>query len=495
MKAIIESTVALLLIATTSVNAQLLPGSIAPDWTLTDINGVSHNLYSDLNSGKTVFLDVSATWCSPCWTYHNSHALEDLWKNHGPVGAKGVLSTTTDDVVVYYIEGDGKTTSADLNGTGTNTQGNWVSGTDYYIIDPNATEVKLFSTDYQIAYFPTVYMICPNRVIKEVGQKTTAELYTEKGNCTAPATVNPDAALLTNIGTSIGCDEANLVARLQNNSTTPLTSCTIIAKQGTNTVASFPWVGNLTTYAYTDVAIGTFPISAPTAFTYSITTADAIASNNSIAANFNNSSLKASSSSVTIKITTDRYGSETKWVLKNSLGVLVSSGGPYPTYTVSGSFPQPDINLNLPSECYTFNITDRNGDGIVGTYGNGSVTLVSSGINIISLTDFKTNTYSNAFGVSTSISVKDNSSDFGIKIYPNPINNQGTVSFSMASNNYVSMSIENILGQSVSHTNMGLLPANNHSYSIDASGLNGGIYFLKMNIGEQIITKKIIVGK
>jgi peroxiredoxin len=48
------------------VRAQLPNGSIAPDFTATDINGQSHNLYSLLNQGYTVYLDVSATWCGPC---------------------------------------------------------------------------------------------------------------------------------------------------------------------------------------------------------------------------------------------------------------------------------------------------------------------------------------------------------------------------------------------------------------------------------------------
>ena len=40
--------------------AQLPDGSIAPDFTATDINGVEHNLYDLLAEGKKVIVDLLA---------------------------------------------------------------------------------------------------------------------------------------------------------------------------------------------------------------------------------------------------------------------------------------------------------------------------------------------------------------------------------------------------------------------------------------------------
>ena len=55
--------------------AQLPDGSLAPDFTLTDLSGTSHNLYSLLDDGYTVFIEFTAVWCPPCWNYHTSDAL------------------------------------------------------------------------------------------------------------------------------------------------------------------------------------------------------------------------------------------------------------------------------------------------------------------------------------------------------------------------------------------------------------------------------------
>ena len=135
------------------VDAQLPSGSIAPDFTATDINGVEHNLYSLLDEGKKVIIEFSATWCGPCWAYHNTGALEDIWATYGPDG--------TDEVYVFFIEADDTTTQEDLEGTGTATQGNWIEGTGYPIIDNGGA---IFD-DYAGAYYPTIYTICPNRML------------------------------------------------------------------------------------------------------------------------------------------------------------------------------------------------------------------------------------------------------------------------------------------------------------------------------------------
>ncbi len=157
---------ALLLLAlitiATQTRAALPDGATAPNWTLTDINGNTHTLYDYLDQGKMVALDFFATWCGPCWNYHNTNALKDLYNNFGPPG--------TDEVMVFGIEGDVSTNTNCLYGPAGcvgGTIGNWVAGTPYPIIDLTSSTV---TGQYAITYYPTIYAICPDRTIFEAGQ-------------------------------------------------------------------------------------------------------------------------------------------------------------------------------------------------------------------------------------------------------------------------------------------------------------------------------------
>jgi len=161
-----------------ATHAQLQNGATAPDFTLTDLDGNTWNLYTLLNQGKTVYLEFSATWCGPCWNYHSGNHLKNLYDQYGPNG--------TDEVFVMFIEGDLNTNTACLYGPAGcvgGTQGNWVAGTPFPIVDLNSTNIGV-RYDYQIAYWPTIYAICPQtKKVYLAGQRSTSGQYEYVSSC------------------------------------------------------------------------------------------------------------------------------------------------------------------------------------------------------------------------------------------------------------------------------------------------------------------------
>ena len=140
----------LLCVLTLYVTAQLPNGSVAPDFTATDIDGNEWTLYDLLDEGNTVILNFGATWTGPDWSYFQSGILQDLFSTFGPEG--------TGELYVFYLESDDSTTAADLNGNGTATIGDWVSIINFPIID-NASNIF---DGYSNTYYPTIYTVCPD---------------------------------------------------------------------------------------------------------------------------------------------------------------------------------------------------------------------------------------------------------------------------------------------------------------------------------------------
>lgn len=563
MKKILQLTAAVALSLTAiEAKAQLPDGSIAPDWTLVDINGVSHNLYTDLNAGRTVFIDVSATWCGPCWSYHNTNALEDLWVNHGPTGGTGVSGSTTNDVVVYYIEGDGATTSADLNGTGSNTQGDWVTGVSHWIIDPPASIINPWNTSYAIGYFPTIYMICPDRSVTEVGQLSATALYAAKSACSA-ATAALDAQMMssTALNTSLAsCDSVTPTFRLGNIGTSTLTSCTITLQVDGIAQKTINWTGSIATYGnalVTGVKVGSLIPG-----THTITAivsnpnggADPTASNNSTNASF---IIYPTVGGAMITQSFESAGIPSSWAISNGGDALTwenattgysstksmkvmwysipsgdvdiitldpmsfaSSTTPGMTFDVAYcqyAAENDRLQVEVSTNCGTTWTSVYNKAGAaLKTKAAQTTSFVPSGTTqwrneLVPLTAYAgmsnvlvrfkatsaygNNLYVDNVNVSSSAGVEESEMLNQVNVYPNPMTNNATVDFTIAETNNVSIVMVNTIGQVVLNENLGKLSAGKQNYSLDATSLNNGFYFLNITVGNNTITKKVSINK
>ncbi len=167
--------IALFALTATVSNAQFYADGtvISSTVTLKDINNNSYDLFTMTNAGKHVIIDLSATWCGPCWNYHQSKVLDHYWDKYGPTGTSALK-----DAQAFLYEVDNTTTAADLQGTGPNTWGDWITGTTHPICDPadggNAV-VSKFVMPGQSYGIPAVFVVCNNKKLYQISTGITNE--------------------------------------------------------------------------------------------------------------------------------------------------------------------------------------------------------------------------------------------------------------------------------------------------------------------------------
>lgn len=459
--------------------AQLPDNSFCPDWTGTDLDGVSHNLYSLLDSGYTVFIDVSATWCGPCWNYHNTNALENLYDNYGPGSAENAVR-------VFMIEGDGSTNMSDLQGNTGESQGDWITGTPYPIIDDASIGNLL-----EITYFPTIYMVCPNRIITEIGQESTSSLWNAVGDCASA--VNPNDGLLLPAQTSIkSCSGANvdLVAHLQNLGTDPMTSATIEARQGSNVIGSTTWTGNLDTYNVADVTVATFAPTANGSVTFEITSADDDASNNISTQSVIASNSVAPSTTVMFELQPDNYGSETTWKLFRPNGTIEDQGGPY-----SNGSQSPDITTWTLDDlsCYRLEVYDAYGDGICCDFGNGYYKVTVNGNTVVEGGQFDSEDVK-LFKTDAAIGISENALERSLNIYPNPTTGLVNLEYNLELGTSLNVEVTDVVGKVVMDRSL-RSASGVQRQTLDLGSLTNGMYLIKVDAGNYQATRTITLSK
>lgn len=478
----------LLSIFTLNVNAQITDGSVAPDFTTTDIEGNTHSLSSYLNAGKTVILNISATWCGPCWNYKQTGALSDIYYSYGSNGS--------DEVVLLYVEGDPATGLAELNGSG-NTVGDWVSSTPFPIIDD-----AQIANDYQISYFPTVYRICPDGFVYEMGQLPNSGIINDiNTNCSGTLQGVNNHAKLEVDEVSL-CDDgvtADFNVSLKNLGNNPINSFGLDVISGSNST-------NVTETASLNSIFEeqSFTINALLDSSLS-NSLDLVNVNGSspYTSNLNSVDLQVSAAGQTddtdieVHVYTDNYPGEISWEIKDEQGNVVTSGGPYqPGNDDQFGAGGPDAlttkihDVSLPDseQCFNLEILDSYGDGWSLTDGSiipgveifsGGNSIYSTG-NVGNFGDSKS--YFNAFKYTTTLSI-DKFDEYNFTMYPNPTN--GLVN--MSANKPFGVEIFNFNGKLVYDTKI------NQSQQIDLSQLSSGVYLSRITINSVTKTNKLII--
>jgi len=271
--------------------------------------------------------------------------------------------------------------------------------------------------------------------------------------------------------------------KIQNKSQNPLTSLTINYNYNGGTNQVYNWTGSIPVMGTTDVTLpaSSFELGPTNTLTVTVPSDDNNA-NNSGSDTFSKA-VETADTNITIKITTDQWGSETTWNLKNSAGSIVAQGGPYSNAPI-GAYPQPDVNVTLAYDCFTFEILDSYGDGMCCAYGNGGYQILANNVLIPGMSGGAFGAgETKKFAVINPLSISDFEVN-SIRFYPNPTT--GIITISLLEN--ASVSVIDLSGKQVMTRNLEMGDA-----TLDMSSLTKGLYLIQV-VGESYTkTEKIIL--
>lgn len=430
------------LLVTAHVRAQLPTGSMAPDFTLNAYQpGLStaglnadgtYRLYDYLDAGYTVYAEFTSTLCVPCWNFHQNGVLEDLYRHHGPLlpDHPGVDPASTNDVMVVWIDAQAGTPDSWLVDGGPFVNGNWINPTGngevpYPMCNPENAQANQLMQDYMVPFYPTVYRICPNRTVESVWSVDPEVLYAEASSCPEPSGAH-NASLLS-WKESDSCPLVENVVTLQNMGTDALTEAQIVFRKGTDVLQTINWNGDLATYQTEDINLGTLDPELSEDYTAEIVTPDDNMADNVLEKTIGPTKV-AAGFTVTIEITTDAFGNETRWELQNLVtdNVIVMAG-PFSMVQPPATVPQPVMEVELEAgQCYIFDIHDA--DGMNNGAGNGSYVLRDEAGDVIAQGGTFTGYASERFFVNGSAGNAE-AQIAQLELYPNPAHGTLNVSF------------------------------------------------------------------
>ncbi|MBP8033600.1 MAG: PKD domain-containing protein [Bacteroidia bacterium] len=128
-------------------------------------------------------------------------------------------------------------------------------------------------------------------------------------------------------------------------------------------------------------------------------------------------------------------------------------------------------------------------------------TTMDFSINDVSMIDssgtYKTLNYGPDLSITVdplTINVSELNNESNVAIYPNPYYDKTQISYKVQNKDHVQIDVLNALGQKLKTLHTGVQQPGNYKldFSAKENGLDAGVYFIKLNIGDAIITKKII---
>jgi len=479
---------------------------------ITDIDGVSYDVDAILDSGTPIIIDAFADWCGPCWTYHVGGTLETVYETIGDGGSG--------DVKIFGLEADGAVPEANISNPGTG-QGDWTLGgtVGYPLADDN-----MIAGNINLAYYPTLVLVCPDRSTTEVGQVSATAWGTAVAACPGLSADDNDPRIIGNATPSQinvcgdGAVSTDIKVVVQNYSTGAIAGMyTFEATVGGAVIATADISLDLAAYEATEINMGSVALDlGSNTVIVKITTPNDDLTNDNITVNVNViQAYDLGIGDIVVKSEFDGYGSEVGFGLASGEPATADPFAAYPMFS-GGTYPgQIDFQAigtwtdasagfsegyaSLAVGCYHLYMFDNYGDGLTAG-GGGSLSIESP--NSSETYDIDVDYGSGAsflFEVTTAgtggfAGIEEVEVIEFAKVFPNPATTQTTVQFVLNETATVSIEVVNALGQVVYTTNLGDV-AGVQNVNINAGELAEGIYMINLKVNDNVITKQLSVVK
>lgn len=344
----------------------------------------------------------------------------------------------------------------------TTTAGSFVDETFTYTIpaDYNGVPVDFFEAELELVVFITETQ---QNIISGNGAFST---YTGLANAN-DIRINEISEIMNQCS-----DVITPTIKVQNVGSNDATSLTIEYSVNGGAVQTYEWNGDLNSVSSQTIELPEIQYNLQANNTLVVTLEnDDDNSNNEMTIDFDQAD--ESNYELDLTIQTDNWGSEVRWNIKNVAGQTLIQGGPY------GNNQTINVEIELPNDCFTFNLIDTFGDG------GGPVSLVDSdGLIIYSTSGNYGSGESENFSVSNSPLSLNENDEMAVLIYPNPTSGI----LNVQTKNNLDITIFDLTGKQVFNTTNV-----SNGNQIDLSALHTGLYLVKMNDGINNSTQKLII--
>ncbi len=299
------------------------------------------------------------------------------------------------------------------------------------------------------------------------------------------------------------------IIKIQNNGSTTMTACAVNYGIVGGTPCKYYWEGSLAAHAHTEISLpelnwAGINVSNPQFFAevsepnFQL---DEVMHNNKIISNFN--LVPQVDSTFVIWISTNNRASENAYYVYDSEGNTVFQR------TSLANTTQYKDTITLPKGCYTFVLTDSDGDGLdwwANSDESSGFARFRKATTFVSIKNFvadfgkeiRYNFSVNQQGGNTNFICNETSIDnvedaTKIDVYPNPAHDELTIDIAWDANENGTISLYNLSGQLVAERTK--IDMYQKSHRINVNDLEPGFYFITIKSASHFATKKIVIEK